>query len=101
LPSVAVCSRRYVVNVALPGRDPSRLNPEAACPTFQRPRPDPFRPRPGEQFAERRIIVPGPKMRDLASATNEGATRSGLTTTAPRSALGGMGPAMSLVPSGQ
>jgi len=79
LPTVAVCSRRYMVNVALRGGDPRRLDPEAACPMFHRPKPDPFRPRPGEQMAqEQRIIVPGPKMRALASAEPD-APRSGLT----------------------
>ena len=77
LPTVAVCSRRYVVNVALSRGDPSRLDPEAACPAFVKLKPDPFKPRPGEQFAEQRIVVPGPKMRSLASV-EDGATRSGL-----------------------
>ena len=49
------------------GGDPTRLNPEGACPAFFRPKPDPFRPRPGEQIAEQRIVVPGPKMRGVAS----------------------------------
>ena len=46
LPNVAVCARHYVVNVALRKGDPSRLDPEAACPAFLKPRPDPFKPRP-------------------------------------------------------
>jgi len=98
LPTVAVCSRRYMVNVALRSGDPSRLDPEAACPAFFKPKPDPFKPRPGEQFAEQRIVVPGQKMRSLASA-DDGATRSGLLSTGstsfPRS---GTAPNMSLAP---
>lgn len=83
-PTVAVCNRHYVVNVALRHGDPRALNPEAACPAFFRPRPDPFRARPGEQIAEQRIVVPGPKMRTIANidtsvGTGESATRSGLT----------------------
>jgi murein L,D-transpeptidase YafK len=79
LPTVAVCNRRYVVNVALNRGDPSRLDPEAACPAFVKPKPDPFKPKPGEQFADQRIVVPGQKMRSLASI--EDGTRSGLLST--------------------
>jgi murein L,D-transpeptidase YafK len=94
LPTVAVCNRRYVVNVALRNGDPSRLDPEGACPAFVKPKPDPFRPRAGEQFAEQRIVVPGQKMRSLASV-EDGATRSGLTSTG---SLGGLLPNMSFAP---
>jgi murein L,D-transpeptidase YafK len=94
LPTVAVCNRRYVVNVALRNGDPSRLDPEGACPAFLKPKPDPFKPRPGEQFAEQRIVVPGQKMRSLASV-EDGATRSGLTSTG---SLGGLLPNMSFAP---
>lgn len=79
VPTVAVCSRRYHVNVAFRGYNP-RIDPEAACPAFVRPRPDPFRPKPGEQIAEQRVIVPGPKMRGLASF-DDGTQRSGLMST--------------------
>jgi murein L,D-transpeptidase YafK len=94
LPTVAVCSRRYVVNVALRNGDPSRLDPEGMCPAFVKPKPDPFKPRPGEQFVEQRIVVPGQKMRSLASAENS-ETRSGLTSTG---SLGGLLPNMSFAP---
>jgi len=94
LPTVAVCNRRYVVNVALRNGDPSRLDPEGTCPAFVKPKPDPFRPKPGEQFAEQRIVVPGQKMRSLASV-EDGATRSGLTSTG---SLGGLLPNMSFAP---
>ena len=83
VPTVAVCNRRYVVNVAMRGGDPTRLDPEGACPTFLKPKPDPFKPKPGEQIAEQRIVVPGPKMRSLASV-DDGAQRSGLMTTRHR-----------------
>ena len=98
LPNVAVCSRHYVVNVALRNGDPSRLDPEGACPAFLKPKPDPFKPRPGEQFAEQRIVVPGEKMRSLASAA-EGVPRSGLLSTGsvPTPGSGGA-PNMSLAP---
>ena len=92
LPTVAVCNRRYVVNVAMRGGDPTRLDPEGACPAFLKPKPDPFKPRPGEQIAEQRIVVPGPKMRSLASV-DDGTQRSGLMST------GTIGPGPSPVPS--
>lgn len=95
LPTVAVCSRRYVVNVALSRGDPSRLDPEGACPAFLKPKPDPFKPRPGEQFAEQRIVVPGQKMRSLASVDDGATPRSGLTSTG---SLGGLLPNMSFAP---
>jgi hypothetical protein len=98
LPTVAVCNRSYVVNVAMRGGDPSRLDPQAACPAFFRPKPDPFRPKPGEQLAEQ-IIVPGPKMRTVASFENNNATRSGLMTTGSTSLFGsGQVPRMSFGP---
>jgi murein L,D-transpeptidase YafK len=96
LPTVAVCNRSYVVNVAMRrGGDPARLDPNAACPAFVKLRPDPFRPRPGEQFAEQRVVVPGTKMRSLASIEESG-TRSGLMSTG---SLGsGQGAPMSFAP---
>ena len=51
VPTVAVCNRRYVVNVSLAPADAAKLNPEAACPAFHRPAPSPFSPKPGEQVA--------------------------------------------------
>lgn len=67
-PSVAVCERRYVVNVVLP--ENARINPEGRCPRFERPMIEPFAPRPEEQqVASERIIVNGPKTRDIASIT--------------------------------
>jgi murein L,D-transpeptidase YafK len=67
-PTVAVCERRYVVNVRLPER--VSLRPDGACPRFSRPVFEPFVPKPEEQHvAEERITVPGPKMREVASAS--------------------------------
>jgi len=98
LPTVAVCNRSYMVNVAMRNGDPSQLDPQAACPAFFRPKPDPFRPKPGEQLAEQ-IIVPGPKMRTAASFDNESVARSGLTTTGSTSPFGsGSAPHMSFAP---
>jgi murein L,D-transpeptidase YafK len=95
LPTVAVCNRGYVVNVAMRSGDPSRLDPQAACPAFVRPRLDPFKPKPGEQLAEQ-IVVPGIKLRAVANLDNSSATRSGLLTTG--STPWGSGPRMSFAP---
>ena len=101
-PTVAVCNRRYVVNVAWPGGEMGGLNPEGACPAFFRPRPDPFRPRPGEEMAEfQRVIVPGPKMREMAGidqgGPRSGLTGNGLSTSSIGSGRGGS-PNMSFAP---
>lgn len=67
-PSIAVCERRYMVNVTVPRRVSFR--PDGACPRFNRPVYKPFVPKPNEQqIASERITVPGPKMREVASAT--------------------------------
>lgn len=79
LPVIGVCNRNYVVNVAL--TDVARMKPDAACPALHRPKPSPFTAPPGQQVAEQRIVVPGPKMHGVV--TNERQTdvpiRSGLT----------------------
>jgi murein L,D-transpeptidase YafK len=77
VPTVAICNRRYVVNVSMPPEFAAKLNPEAACPAFHRPKPIPFTPAPGEQLAER-VVAPGPKMRTAASIESD-VPRSGLT----------------------
>jgi len=64
-PNVAVCERRYVVNVAWPTAQ--RLNPEGRCPYFRRPSIEPFVPQPfQEQIAFKEIKAAGPKMRTVA-----------------------------------
>jgi len=66
-PTVVVCEHRYVVNVKLPAR--ASFRPDGTCPRFARPVFEPFVPKPEEQHvAEERITVPGPKMREVASA---------------------------------
>jgi len=73
-PSVAVCERRYVVDVALPAT--GRIDPEARCPRFQRPLIEPFSPNlVDQQVADQRVTVPGPKNRDAtALAWSDGET---------------------------
>jgi murein L,D-transpeptidase YafK len=78
VPAIAICNRRYVVNVTLPnGITQASLRPEAACPVFYRPPPSPFTPRPGEQVAEN-VVVPGAKMRSAEGFAPD-TPRSGLT----------------------
>jgi murein L,D-transpeptidase YafK len=67
-PSIAVCERRYLVNVCWRGLQNVNVDPQGTCPPYERPRPDPFVPAGHMQIAEDRITVPGPKMRALASA---------------------------------
>jgi murein L,D-transpeptidase YafK len=75
-PAVAVCERKYVVNVSMPRAKP---DPAGSCPAFERPLIEPFTPKPGDQqIAEERIIVPGPKTR-TAAALAPGSVMSGLT----------------------
>ncbi|MGI9426716.1 MAG: L,D-transpeptidase family protein [Hyphomicrobiaceae bacterium] len=63
VPQVAICNRRYHVNVAWDGQ---KLDPTGPCPHFTRPAVQPFWPIPGEeQIANQRIIVTGPKKKRL------------------------------------
>lgn len=70
-PTVAVCERRYVVNVSMSAADASSIRPDGRCPRFQRPNFAPFTPKPYEQqMAEERITAPGPKTRQFANVPN-------------------------------
>jgi murein L,D-transpeptidase YafK len=67
-PTVAVCERRYVVNVSLPAN--ASITPDGRCPRFGTPMVQPFVPKPSEQMlASERITMPGPKMREVANST--------------------------------
>jgi murein L,D-transpeptidase YafK len=64
-PTVAVCEKRYVVNVKVPSN--ASIRPDGQCPRFQRPVFEPFSPKPfEEQIADERITAPGPKTRQFA-----------------------------------
>jgi murein L,D-transpeptidase YafK len=82
-PSVAVCERRYVVNVVLPAY--GRINPKGRCPRFRRQELEPFAPGPAEwQIASERIKVPGPKTRkarEVAAVTARQADAVDFPTT--------------------
>ena len=61
-PTVAVCERKYVVNVVMPPF--TELDPIAACPRFEKPALTPFAAAPTEQkLAMERVTVVGPKTR--------------------------------------
>ena len=69
---VAVCERKYIVNVKLPQ---SRIDPERGCPQLERPVVEPFIAKPADQqVAEERIVIPGEKTHLFASTTGTGGT---------------------------
>lgn len=69
-PQIAVCERRYVVNVVVPAAN--RLDPAGQCPVFQRPELLPYAPQPDFKLAaEERVSVPGPKTRDVAEVVRD------------------------------
>ncbi|MEQ1578512.1 MAG: murein L,D-transpeptidase family protein [Hyphomicrobium sp.] len=99
-PQIAVCERRYVVDVMLPAS--GRLDPEGRCPAFQRPALEPFAPQPAEgKIAEERVTVPGPKTRDVAEVVDSAGKlnsdgdgwMSTASTNAPARPLGSTAPA--------
>jgi murein L,D-transpeptidase YafK len=69
VPGVAVCERRYVVNVRYYGDRPIR--PDGACPAFEREQPAPFVPLDGARTAEH-TVVDGPRMRTAARSGSSG-----------------------------
>jgi murein L,D-transpeptidase YafK len=62
LPTIAVCNKQYMVNVKWKGSSRPAVDPEGACPAFEKPPVEPFTP-PKEQQAEARDQAAGPKMR--------------------------------------
>ena len=70
LPQVAVCERKYIVNPKWRSAvQPANLDAEQSCPAYDRQVPEPFKPASGGQAADaERVIVPGPKMRSIASS---------------------------------
>ncbi len=71
-PQIAVCERRYVVDVVIPAS--TRVDPVGRCPQFQRPLLQPFAPQPYEQqMANERVTVPGPRTRDAAAVASAAA----------------------------
>lgn len=61
-PTVAVCDRKYMVNVVVPPF--AEVDPIAACPRFEKPVLAPFAAAPSDQkLAMERVTVAGPKTR--------------------------------------
>ena len=60
-PTVAVCEKKYVVNVKLPAN--GRINPEGQCPSFERPVVAPFVPKPNDKDANATQLKSGPMSR--------------------------------------
>ncbi|HZA02729.1 MAG TPA: L,D-transpeptidase family protein, partial [Hyphomicrobiaceae bacterium] len=86
-PAVAVCEKRYIVNVKWRGNPPPTIDPDQVCPAYERPNPEPFKPSGHVKVAEERVIAPGPKKRDLVSST-QGGMLSGLTNGGPGPSFG-------------
>ena len=81
-PQVAVCERKYLVNVNFVGNSATRVDAEGQCPTFERLKFEPFKPNGHEQIAENRITAPGPKMRSVASVDAPAQSPTGFAGTA-------------------
>jgi hypothetical protein len=65
-PTVAVCERKYKVNVVVPPF--VDLDPAGSCPRFEKPQLSPFAAAPAEQkLAMERVTVIGPKTRSPAN----------------------------------
>lgn len=70
-PSIAVCEKRYLVNVRFYSPiDPAKLDPAGYCPPYEKLMPVPFYPSGDLQIAEERVVAPGPKKRTPESIRN-------------------------------
>ena len=79
-PEVAVCERRYVVNVKVPQ---TSIAPEGACPRFERVKLEPFKPLPSEEnLSKERVTELGHKMHgvDLDTVPKDKAMALGMIT---------------------
>jgi murein L,D-transpeptidase YafK len=89
-PTIAVCERKYVVGVTLPAT--GRVDPDGACPRFQKQELTPFVPNQlDQQIANQKgSIVPGAKAREsTALAWSDGeAPATKPATAAPAAATG-------------
>ncbi len=92
-PSLAVCEKRYVVNVSYRGQ----IRAGEACPRFDRPMIEPFAPKPSEQLmAEERVVAPGVKTRAVASAAVALPSSGGEEAASPVAVAGAQGAAAPL-----
>lgn len=92
-PDVAVCERRYVVNVV---SNQSRVDPSAQCPAFQRPQLAAFTPLPD---SSEQSIADGAKLKGIVSAEAEPtlaeitAVKTGKLLAPPQPSTGALQPA--------
>jgi murein L,D-transpeptidase YafK len=83
---VAVCERKYIVNVTLPQ---SRIDPERTCPKLERPSIEPFVAQPADsQVVAERVVAPGPKSRAFAGIGGSPAGPSALGAPASAAPVG-------------
>ena len=81
-PDVAVCERRYLVNVKFLSGEAA--TPTARCPLFMRPKVEAFKPDPAGVLADAvRVVVPGPKQRTFAAREADAASRMSLGAGSP------------------
>ncbi len=73
-PNILVCGRRYHVNAKPIRTVANRTDPAGACPALERLPLTPFTPPKDQQFADGRIMAPGPKRRafDVAGSSAGG-----------------------------
>jgi murein L,D-transpeptidase YafK len=77
LPPIAVCERRYHVNVRPISTVSTKIDPQGRCPAFERPEIVAYKPSPSAaRTAAAPVIVPGPKMRAIAAADAAEPSRS-------------------------
>jgi murein L,D-transpeptidase YafK len=89
-PSIAVCERKYVVGVTLPAT--GRIDPQGACPRFQKQELTPFVPNQlDQQIANQKgSLVPGAKAREAtALAWSDGEAPAPKPVAAPATAATG------------
>ena len=93
LPPIAICERRYHVNVKPLQNASTRIDPEGRCPAFERPQMTAFKPtQDPTRTAEAQIMAPGQKMRAIAGAGDTGAGSAfGLTRARAAGAGTGLG----------
>jgi murein L,D-transpeptidase YafK len=77
--NIAVCEKRYLVNVDFSGHA-APSNPASACPPYQRVKPDLFVEAAQSKIADARITAPGKKTRDLVAEAEARANGSSVGT---------------------
>lgn len=71
LPEIAVCERKYVVNVNLPEGAPQRINATGRCPKFDRPVAIPYAPHNKSSPGNAQIAITPTSSPDVANSPNQ------------------------------